>query len=406
MLAEIEYGLEHFQTDVRVNQMVGIERRPPVSPVQDLSAAVAQALEKPSGFPALRRALTPDDRVAIVLGERLPRIGDIVLPLLEHLMRAHVRPQAITIVTSENPEPTDWLGDLPATFRPVRHVVHDREDRKRLSYLATTKKGRRIYLNRTIVDADQLVVVSQPSYDPLLGYGGCEGAIFPALSDLATQQELFSKLSMSARGDEASSARREAAEVTWLLGAPFMLHIIPGYRDTALHVVAGLADTVAEGIRLLDQSWRVTLEQCVDLVVAGVSGKNPTFRDLADALGCAFRIVKPEGKIVLLCQGAPALGAATQFFRQAQSSQEALRLLKKEQVPDVLAAYQWASTAQKSTIYLLSDLTQELAEEMFTTPLDHPGQVQRLVSAAGTCAFISEADKTLAVVPTKGNEVL
>jgi len=402
MLAEIDYGREHFETDVRANQMVGVDRRPLVNPVKDLAAAVAEALEKPSGFPALRRALTPDDRVAVVLGDRLPQVRDIVLPLLEHLMCAHVQPEAITFVTSDTQEPADWLSDLPATFRSVQHVVHDREDRKRLSYLATTKKGRRIYLNRTIVDADQLVVVSRPGYDPLLGYGGCEGAIFPGLSDLATQQDLFSKLSMSARGDEAWPARREAAEVMWLLGAPFMLQVIPGYHDTALHVVAGLADTVAEGIRLLDQAWRITVERPVDIVVAGVSGKNATFSDLGDALGCAFRIVKPQGKIVLLSQGAPALGAAAELFRQAESSDQALRLLRKEPVPDVLAAYQWASAAQKSTIYLLSDLAQEMTEEMFATPLDHPGQVQRLVSAAGTCAFISEADKTLAVVRKSG----
>ena len=42
-----------------------------------------------------------------------------------------------------------------------RFQVHDPADRKKLSYLATTRQGRRIYLNRSAVDADQLIVLSR-----------------------------------------------------------------------------------------------------------------------------------------------------------------------------------------------------------------------------------------------------
>ena len=62
-------------------------------------------------------------------------------------------------------------------------------DRRGLSYLATTRRGRRIYLNRTAVDADQLVLLTRRSYDCRMGYAGGEGALFPALSDEAARQE-------------------------------------------------------------------------------------------------------------------------------------------------------------------------------------------------------------------------
>jgi nickel-dependent lactate racemase len=400
MMEGIDYGCAHFEADVPEKRLVGIEGAADSTLLEDLAQAVSQALERPSGFPALKKALTPDDHVAIILGGRLPRFLDVLVPILEHVAQAHIEPEAITVVSPATLESASWINDLPQGFRGVRQTVHDPENRKLLSYLATTKKGRRIYLNRTVVDADQVVVVSSPSYDPLLGYGGCEGAIFPALSDLATQREMVARLSMVAPGAEMWPVRREAAEVTWLLGAPFMLQVIYGRGDHPLHVLGGLADTAGEGIRLHNHAWRITVDRLADIVVAGVSGRgnSTTFSDLGAALACASRVVKPQGKVVLLSQAAPALGPGAEVIRQSDSPDGALQQLKQADITDAPAAFQWASSAKRANLYLLSELAQDVAEELFTTPLDHPAQVERLLASADSCAFISEADKTLAVV--------
>ncbi len=82
---------------------------------------------------------------------------------------------AVTLVCTDNRSGEEWVNDLPEAFEDVHIEVHDpRTDES--CYLATTKHGRRIYLNRTVVDADELVVLSRRGYDPLLGYCG-EGAI-------------------------------------------------------------------------------------------------------------------------------------------------------------------------------------------------------------------------------------
>src|SRR5205823_7822271 len=117
-----------------------------------------------------------------------------------------------------------WLDDLPEAFEEVRMEVHDPKDRKKLAYLAMTRAGRRLYVNRSAVDADQLVVLGRPDADPLLYRGGA-GLLYPALGDEATREELD--------GARASAAalRREAAEVAWLLGAPFLVQIVEGSAD-------------------------------------------------------------------------------------------------------------------------------------------------------------------------------
>src|SRR5262249_51805880 len=159
------------------------------------------------------------------------------------------------------------------------------------------RKGRRIYLNRSIVDADQLVLLTRRTFDPLLGYSGAEGALYPALSDEATRKEMAGLLSMAVPGNNPWPAPREAAEVAWLLGAPCVLHLIDGTGETLTHVLGGLVDTGEEALRLLNARWRLSVDQLADTVVAGISGDPAShgFTELGEALACAARVVKSEG---------------------------------------------------------------------------------------------------------------
>src|SRR5262249_8444494 len=159
-----------------------------------------------------------------------------------------------------------------------------------------------IYLNRTAVDADQLVVVAGRRYDPVLGYSGAEGAIYPGLSDEATQQQVGGHLSLVAPGPKPWSARKEATEAAWLMGSPVAGEGIEGSGEDVLQVIGGTTDVAHEGIDLLNASWRILVDSLADVVVAGVSsgaGRH-TFADLAAAAAAAARVVKPQGRIVLL----------------------------------------------------------------------------------------------------------
>ncbi|HEV3258215.1 MAG TPA: lactate racemase domain-containing protein [Gemmataceae bacterium] len=399
MRVRIQYGREHLDVDVRDGSLVGVREQAPAGPLPDPAAAVRDALENPLGFPALRRALTPDDHVAVVVDPQLPQFAALLTAVLEHLARARVAPGAITLVCPPTATPVR-LDDLPQDFHDVRVEVHDPADRKQLSYLATTRQGRRLYLNRTAVDADQLIVLARCGYDPLLGYSGAEGALYPALADEATRQEMWGRLSLEAPGHDPWPVRREAAEVAWLLGAPFMVQVIQGSDADIVHVVAGVADTSAEGHRLLDARWRKVVDRPAQTVVAGIAGApgQQGFAALASALACAARVVQAEGRIVLLSAAQPTLGPAAELIRQAEDPERALTLLRQHTSPDIAAAFQWASSVQRASVYLLSGLPAETAEDLFTTPLDHAGQVQRLLNADGPFLFLPDADKTLAVV--------
>jgi nickel-dependent lactate racemase len=396
----IDYGTRQLEVEVAPDQLVPVHREPAARPLTDLPAAVRAALERPLGFPPLRRALTPDDHVTIVVDERLPQLAELLTPILDHITEAGVTPDAITLLCAPGASSQAWLDDLPEAFQEVRVEIHDPADRRKLSYLATTEKGRRIYLNRTAVDADQLVVLARRTYDPLLGYGGSEGALYPALADEQTRQELVDQLSMAAPEEKAWRVRKEATEVAWLLGAPFMVQVIEGAGEDIVHVLGGLADSGDEGQRLLNARWRVEVDQPADMVIAAVSGRpdRQTFDDMAGAVAAASRVVKPNGKIILLLEAQPALGAGAEILGHSKDAAGALKRLGKDKPSDMTSAFQWAHASQQASLYVLSGLPAETVEGMFAVPLVDAGQVQRLVTGDGTCLVLPDAHKTLALV--------
>jgi nickel-dependent lactate racemase len=397
MRVSIGYGNEQAEYEVADGNFVIPRRQPKAPPLTDIGQAVRDGLEKPIGFPALRKALTPDDHVVIVVDGHLPHMDEMLTAIVDYLIQARIPLAAITLLYSMSADFGN-NGSLPG-HPEVRVEIHDPSNRKKLSYLATTRGGRRLYLNRTAVDADQLIVLAGRAYDPLLGYSGTVGALFPALSDDETRQQLSAHLSNDVPSTEPWPVKREALEVAWLLGAPFMVQVIEGSDQDIVHVVGGLAETGSEGERLLDARWRVTVNRPADVVVAGVSGdpSRHNFADLALALACAARVVKPRGRIVLLSQANPELGIGGQIVRQSDEPRIALKDLQQQKPADIGPAFQWASAADHADISLLSRIDPDTAEELFATPLIDASQVQSLLGGADVL-FLEDAHHSMAVV--------
>lgn len=400
MKVSIGCGLDALAFEVAEGNLATIHRHAVAAALPDPAAAVRSALENPLDFPALRQALTPDDHITIVVDEHLPGLTALLLPIFEVIAKSRISPELITLLCPVGSAGQAWVDDIPEAFQDVHTEVHDPSDRNKLSYLATTKRGRRIYLNRTLVDADQAIVLSGRRYDPLTGYGGAATAIFPALGDQPTRLEGTDKLSMLPPGMTSWPMHEEAAEVCWLLGTPFFVQAIEGADNDIAHVVAGLVQTSAAGERLLNERWHVEVEAPADIVVAGIGGEpsRQGLDDLARAFACAARVVKPHGRIFLLSAADVVEDARTRLLSQASDAAEVLQFLRKHKTPDMESAFLWASAAQHASLYLLSNLPPSLAEEMFTTPLENAAQVQRNLQGEAKILFLPDAHKTMAVL--------
>jgi nickel-dependent lactate racemase len=399
MRLSVAFAREHLELEIADDRLVA-RPRSPLPLLADPSAAIRAALESPFHFPALHRALTPDDRIAVVVDEQLPNVGRLLVPVLEHIASAGVAPAAVTVVCAPSASRQEWVEDLPDDLQDVLVEVHDPTDRKRLSYVATTSSERRLYLNRTVADADQVVVLGRRYYDGLLGHAGAEGDLFPALSDEPTRTDLLRHWNFTAPDADPWPLRQQAQEAGWLLGMPFFVQIVAGAGDSAAEVIAGTSEASAEGQRRLDACWRQEVPTAADLVVASVSGDpaRHTFADLAAAAACAARVVRADGRIILITRASPDVGPGSEILRGADDPHQAQRQLQREQRLELVPALQWARATAHARVSLLSELPDETVEELHAAPLPDLAGVKRWLDRGGSCLFLEDAHKALAVL--------
>ncbi len=377
-------GRQTWTVDLPPEKHVPLRRTGAVgpTPVGSPRELVLAAMDAPGGVDApVHRALTPDDRVAVVLDESLPHVAELLAGAVEHLTKSGLAAAQITVVTPPGGNGA-WVEDLPDEFADVTLEAHDPADRKRIGYVATTKAGRRVYLNRTLVEADAVVVLTGRGFDATGGPTGGESAIFPALSDAETRA--------------GPTPPGEAAEVAWLLGMPIYVQVIEGAGGRVAEVVVGLPSTVDEGAKRHEAHWKFTVPAAADLVVATVSGDpaRTDFAALAQAAATAAQVVAPDGRIAVLATAGPDLGPGATFLRGLDDPTAAAKKLARRNPPDAAAATRWANAATRASLFVASGWAEDVVEDLFATPLASAAELQRLVDAAARVVVIPDAHKS------------
>ncbi len=439
----LNFGPRSWSVEVAPERRVRVDReREPTPGLSEVRAALRAALEAPLRFEPLRRALTPDDRITVVVDTGVPCLLALLSELLEYLReQAHIDLANITLLTLPQAG-NDWWLELPEDLLEVRLEEHNLDAADQHAYLASTQAGRRIYLNRTLLDADQVIILGRRGFDPLFGYSGAASAIFPALSNRETWQQIQTDRSLVTEEPWHSPLRKEAEEVLWLVGLPFLIQVIPGNDDQLVGIVAGLPETSPDGEQLLEAYWQCQLPHRAKTVVATIS-EDPHqigFTELAQAVANAAHVAEPDGRVIVLTAAAPAFPEWTAILRGHYDREAALRSLREflvqqlataEQhqanqetpdeedeeerlrsedadqplaalpnfsIADMLAALQWTTTALQMHLFLHSGLANEYVEELFATPLTSEEELQNLLNAGGEVAFLFDAHKMAVAV--------
>lgn len=390
MRVSVIFGDKRLELDVPDDQLVGVWEGPADLAVADLAAQVEQALNAPREFPPLGMAMVPGDRLVIALDGRAPAKRPILDAIGGVARAAGVEPDAIrALVADADPADLD-----PAWLR------HDPDDETRRAYLASTKLGHRVYLDRELTDADIVVPVGALGFDPVLGHRGPWSTIFPGLSDAETVRGFHGRLA-EAKGE--SSRLAEPAEVSWLLGCQYHLGVVPGAGGGAAAVLGGEAEVVRrEGIAAVDRLWTFRCDTRAEIVVAGVGGpgQTTTLGDLARALETATALVRRGGKIVALTDATGPLGPAMQLLAGLDDPRyEALAALKRAKgEPDHGDALALAKAIGWADVYVLSRLDDDEAESLSLVPLGSADEAGRLVRQAASVTVLSRAELTRAIV--------
>lgn len=373
---------------------------PTTPPITDPESAVGRAMEYPVGFEPLRRAMSPDDRVALVIDERLPVLAKLIQGVLKYLASAGIPPEAVTVISPAG-SAQDWIDDLDDDFADIQAEIHQPEDRKKLSYLATSEGGRRLYMNRTLVDADQIIILSGRRHHPLFGITGGERLVYPALSDEENQKASVGAMSAAALKGEAPTDGT-ATEAAWLLGLPLFVHVIEGPGGAPIEITAGLPNSAIECGQRVEIHWKTEVAEPAETVIVTLSGDplQHTFEDLARAAMAGARVVKQGGKIVILSDADPELGPGFAVLREAEHAVDAIKRLTKEKPSDLQSAMAWAMAASRAKLFLASEIRPDTVEQVFATPLPGPRELQALLDLPGRILHLPDAQFNWVTVAT------
>lgn len=359
--------------------------------------AVREALAAPLEFPALAAALVPGDRVVLALDPGVPALADVLSAVWGVLDEVGIRPEDLLLLQPASLTPrqhSDPRSVLPEAIRSaVGWKIHQPAADNSTGYLATSLGGERIYLARELLDADFVLPVGRFGFDPVLGYRGAAGVFYPGLSNAPAFARAHGQGHAELRPEDDRPLRQLIDEAAWLLGVQFGIQVIPAAAGAAAVLAGSLEATFREGQRQLDAGWRITRHERSETVLAAVrpSAGPTTWEDVGAAVEVAQKLVTRGGRIVLLTDLDVAPGPGVELVRGRQSPGDALQPLRRESPPDLVAATQWAQTADWASLYLLSGLESNLVEDLFAIPLEHEREVLRLLASAEDCLAIAAA---------------
>gem|GEM_PF-1641211 len=241
---------------------------PEPPPLPDAPRAVAGALGRPLGHPALDRFLEPGDRVVVAA---LPGAEDLT-PAVEAVLEAARRAGVASIAVLSRPDEGAPHAELePASFGAVR--VH-----------------------RAFAEADRIVAVSAIGFDPLFGLRGGPAALLRIAADRPTRDRV--------------GAPAELQELAGRLGPVFAVEVAfqRGGRPSA--VFAGEPGPAHRAARDYWMRWRsVDVGEGFEGVVAEVPGTGAL--EAATSLLLAAQALRPGG--ILAVVGARPDLAALEF---------------------------------------------------------------------------------------------
>lgn len=405
MRVAVDYQGQTAEFEVGDEQLAGSWQGPPSVAPDEVAVLTREALDNPRAFPPLGQTVVSGDHVVIALDPDVPDAGALLGVVFDRLRAAGVMGGDIDVLLTGGTVPE---GTATGLMQP-RWMVHDPADRTALAYLASTREGRRVYLNRQLTDADVVLPIGLLGFDDRLGYRGPWSVVFPGLSDTETQTSFGreSRGTVAESGsfgtnERSAAALKESAEVSWLLGSMFQIGVLPGRSGGLAGVIAGEAAAVREqGSSALDRAWHFETEDRVDLVVVGIGGgpHAASIDDLARGLQTAASLVRHGGKIVALSRVSESPGPAVEALMGLDDPREAREALSGHQHDaDYTTAAHLAEALTWADVYLLSDLDEQVVEGLSMIALARPEEARRLVALSPSCLFVSQADRVRAEV--------
>ena len=347
----------------------------------DAIAEVKRALDNPipNGTRRLNEIASPNSKVVIVVDDATRKTPtDIMLvPVLNELTLAGVKDEDIVIIFGcgthravKSEEAVRILGEEAS--RRVKAISHDCKAFD-LVHIGTTKKGNKVLANRVFADADIRVLLGDIGFHYYAGYGGGRKSVVPAVAGEETIKYNHAMMLHSNAHTgilEGNPVHEDMAEAARIAKVDFIVNVVTNSQCEVVQAFAGeLEPAFLEGVKLVDQMFRVTVDKKAEIVVTSCGG-SPADINLFQAyksIDSALEVVKRGGVIILVAECSE--GHGSQVFYDWMAKFADLKAVEREIRRNFVLgghkAYYLLKALQNHQIILVSSIPDYYAINVF-----------------------------------------
>jgi nickel-dependent lactate racemase len=422
----LPYGKTEVCVRVPARNFIGSIEPKPRAGCADPKAEVERALKEPlpAGTKRLSEIVKPENKVAIVVDDATRKAPSeiMLLPVLNELNVAGVKDENVTVIFGcgthravTSVEAKHLLGE--EALSRVKAVSHDCRAPD-LVLVGTTKRGNKVYLNRIFAEADVRILLGDVGFHYYAGYGGGRKSVLPAVAGEETIKFNHAlMLSANARTGilEGNPVHEDMMEAAELAKVGFIVNVVANSKDELVGAFAGeLTTAFQEGVKLVDDMFRVTVDRRADIVVVSCGG-TPADINLYQAYKAvdgALEVVKRGGVIILVAE-CPE-GHGNQVFYDWMTKFSDVKAMEREIKRNFMMgghkAYYLLKALQNHRIILVSSLPDYYASNIFKLKTaravnDALNEAFTLMGKAARVWTIPQGNYTLPEVKVSAEEV-
>lgn len=383
---ELPYGEGLVKVEVPDRQLIGVLEGKD-APRVALKEAFAEAWEDPIGIGDPAMAVQPGEKVAFVVTDHTrPTPTRDLLPLVWERIRERVRPEDVTVLIAtgtHRPPTEDELGKLLGGAGHQFRVVFHRCDEDTVE-IGRSSRGTPIRVNRVVAEADRVITIGHIGMHYYAGYSGGRKNIFPGVAGRETIEANHAQL-LNPRCEgcvyEGNPISEEMSEAARLVGVDFIVDVVLDSQGEVAKIVVGDVEKAhAQGRAFWDSLFHVHLKERADVVIVSAGG-HPKDIDLYQAYKALYNAGKAvrDGGIIFLIAACPD-GIGHDVFRdwvfQCQAPDDIFKILEEEgfKLGGHKGVY-LAKDLQRSEIFLLSEMEDELIRRFFLKPISKEDQI-------------------------------
>jgi nickel-dependent lactate racemase len=335
------YQIPYSKTSLEFNLLPGMRAivavSQPSQPLEDVPAAIQEALTHPVGTPPLREIAKAGDRVCIVFTDITRATPDhqLVPAFLRELEMAGVRDEDITLLCgigmhrpSTDAEKNIKLGtDIAARYKVIDN---DPQNPKALVDLGVTPGGVPVLLHRAVVETDLLIATGIVEPHQYAGYSGGRKTVAVGAAGEALIAHTHGPAFVDHPGTrlgqiEGNPFHEAVSEAARRANLRFILNVVLDDDKRILRVTAGDPELAFNDlVRFAKSVYEVPISQQFDIAIGGVGfPKDANLYQASRAPSYLFfaptPVVRPGGYFIIpaRCEEGAGAGVGEQRFLNA-----------------------------------------------------------------------------------------